>query len=348
MVSSNFNHFDMKKNITVINSILGSLLILFIIGCRPQAPISMDPKIDDLRIVITPDSLPNTYILKANPANVIGYWDLGNGSKVDAASTVRTQYPFPGNYTITLNAYGSGGKTNTVSVVLPILKSNYELLKDSIYTLLTGGINNASGKTWVIDSAIAGHLIKNPQKGGNGDWAAQPAEGVNGYNNRANNKYGGGLYDDRFIFKLTDADGPAFIYENHGTSCGASNSIAAGNPGAGTPIYSLLKSDPNWSATSASLISSIVPGGCGDYIVYCTPPKNMTWNITKDGAGNYSLVLPPPTGTSGHGGFLGYFTDWSSNYQVKSITNDKMVVWKTCSDGATRQIVLIREGYIDQ
>jgi hypothetical protein len=279
---------------------------------------------------------------------VIGNWNLGNGSIAERASTVKVQYPFPGNYTITLNAYGSGGKTNTVSVVLPVLKSNYGLLTDTVYKLLTGGINNPSGKTWVIDSAITGHLIKNPQKGGNGDWAAQPADGANGYANRANNKYGGGLYDDWFIFKLTDADGPAFIYENNGTSCAASNAISVGNPSAGAPIYSLLKSDPNWSSTGTSLISSIVPGGSSDYVVYCTPPKNMTWTINKDGAGNYSLVLPPPMGSSGRGGFLGYFTDWSSNYQIKSLTADKMIVWKTCTDGATRQIVLIREGYIDQ
>lgn len=333
----------------IINILAVTLSVLMVVGCKPEGPISLDPKIDDLRIVITPDSLPNTYILTANPSNVIGSWDLGNGSTIERASIVKAQYPFPGNYTITLNAYGSGGKTNTVSVVLPVLKSNFSLLKDSVYAWLSGGINNAAGKTWVIDSAIKGHLIKNPKPDlVSGDWLAQPADGANGYANRGNNKYGGGLYDDRFIFKLTDVDGPAFIYENHGNSCAASNNIATGNPGAGTGIYTLLKSDANWSATSATIVSSLVPGGCGDYIVNCTPPKNMTWGISKDGAGNYSLILPTPTKNGGHGGFLGYFTDWSSNYQIKSISADKMVVWKTCTDGATRQIVLVREGYIDQ
>jgi hypothetical protein len=327
--------------------LIGCVWLFAMAACKPEAPVSLEPKIEDLRIIVKPDSLTNTYILSAEPSNVIGSWDFGNGVTAERSSIVHAQYPSPGDYTITLNAYGSGGKTNTVSIVLPVLKSNYALLKDSIYTWLSGGINNPSGKTWVIDSPLTGHLIKNPQKGGNGDWAAQPADGANGYANRANNKYGGGLYDDKFIFKLTDADGFAFIYDNHGTSCGASNAIASGNPGAGAPIYSLLKSDLNWSATGASVISSLVPGGSGDYIVYCTPPQNMTWNIVKDGAGNYTLKLPPPKNSSGKGGFLGYFTDWSSDYQIKSITADKMVVWKTCSDGATRQIVLIREGYID-
>ncbi|MDI3320940.1 PKD domain-containing protein [Pinibacter soli] len=330
----------MKKNIFNIHSTFCILLITAMAACRPQAPISLDPKIDDLRIVVTPDSLPNTYILTANPGNVIGYWDLGNGAKVNGASSARVQYPSPGNYTVTLNAYGSGGKTNIVSIVIPVLKSNYDLLKDSIYTLLTGGINNPGGKVWVVDSMITGHLIKNPQKGGNGDWAALPADGANGYNNRANNKYGAGMYDDSLIFKLTDKDGFAFEYRNHGTSCAASNAISSGAD-AGKGIYTLLRTNGAWQSTGAVPVSSIVPGATGDYIVYCTPPKNMGWSLLKDGAGNYSLIF------SSGGGFLSYFTDWSSDYQVKSINADKMVVWKSCSDGATRQIVLCRAGFAD-
>lgn len=318
------------------------LLLLPLLGsCTPDERPELQGAITDLKIIVLPGETPNTYTFKTSPADVIGFWNLGNGVTADGASSVRGEYPFPGNYSITLEAYGQGGKTNSVAIVLPVTKSNFELLSDPIYEMLTGGINNRDGKTWVVDSLLPGHLIKNPQKGGNGDWAALIA----GYQNRANNKTGGGMYDDEIVFKLTDVDGPAFIYKNNGNSCAASNTIAAGNPDAGIGIYSLLERDPAWKSTGSVKISSVLPGGGGDYIVRCTPPDAMTWTIIKDGAGNYTLALPKTT--EGNGGFLFYFTDWSASYQIKSITDDKLVVWKTCTDGATRQIVMIRKGYID-
>lgn len=327
-----------KSKLFYIIVLLGCVLLTC---CTPDDRPELDEAITDLKVVVIPGEIPNTYTFKTSPEEVIGFWNLGNGVTAEGVSSVKGEFPFPGNYTVTLEAFGQGGKTNSVSVVLPVTKSNFGLLEDPIYEMLTGGINNAEGKTWVVDSLLAGHLIKNPQKGGNGDWAARPA----GYLNRANNKTGGGMYDDEIIFKLTDTDGPAFIYNNNGNSCAMSNNVSSGNPGAGSGIYALLVADPAWRATGARTISSTLPGASGDYIVDCTPPDHMTWTIVKDGAGNYSLVLPKTA--DGNGGFLFYFTDWSAPYQIKSITADKMVVWKTCTDGATRQIVMIRKGYID-
>lgn len=310
-------------------------------SCSPEDRMGLDAPVNDLKVIIVPGEIPNTYTFKTTPADVIGFWNLGNGVVADGVSSVKGEFPFPGNYTITLKAFSQGGQTNSVSIVLPVTKSNYDLLSDPIYEKLTGGINNENGKTWVVDSLLPGHLIKNPQKGGNGDWAAAIA----GHLNRANNKTGGGMYDDEITLKLTDQEGPAFIYNNHGSSCAASNPITAGNPSAGAGIYSLLVADLSWKTTRADKISAVYPGGGGDYIVQCTPPDKMTWTILKDGAGNYKLSLPKTT--EGNGGFLFYFTDWSDSYDVKSVTEDKLVVWKTCTDGATRQIVMIRKGWID-
>ncbi|GLL55001.1 hypothetical protein KUBF_26630 [Bacteroides finegoldii] len=47
-----------------------------------------------------------------------------------------------------MKAFGQGGQTNSVSIVLPVIKSNYDLLSDPVYEKLTGGINNEKGKTW--------------------------------------------------------------------------------------------------------------------------------------------------------------------------------------------------------
>jgi hypothetical protein len=327
----------MKKTVKI-------MLLLFVSVCFIRCTMDdrpvMDAAISDLKIIITQGAQPNTFTFTASPKGVIGYWNLGNGVTVSGCSATTGEYPFPGNYTVKLTAYGSGGQTNDVSVVLPITQSNYGLLTDSVYTWLTGGINNANGKSWVVDSLLKGHLMKNPQKS-SPDWQALPA----GYANRGNNKYGGGMYDDFVTFKLTDTDGPAFAYTNHGDCCAASNAIASGNPGYPGGIYTLLVADPAWQTTGYSVISALVPGASGDYRVLCTPPQNMTWSVVKDGAGNYNLIFPKAK--NGNGGFLFYFTDWSASYQIKSINANKMVVWKTCSDGATRQIVMIRKGWID-
>lgn len=322
--------------------LIGVAVLPILGGCTPDPRMGLDAPIKDLKIIVIPGEKPNTFTFKTTPSDIIGFWDLGNGVQADGVSSVKGEYPFPGNYTVTLKAFGQGGQTNPVTIVLPITKSNYDLLNDPIYAKLTGGINNDEGKTWVVDSLLAGHLVKNPQNnGGNGDWSAQIA----GYLNRANNKTGGGMYDDEATFKLTDKGGAEFVYVNHGSSCAASNAISSGNPGAGAGIYSLLVADPAWRATRADKISAVFAGGCGDYIVQCTPPSKMTWTVVKDGAGNYSLVFPKTA--DGNGGFLFYFTDWAANYQIKSISDDKMEVWKKCSDGATRKLVLIRKGYKD-
>lgn len=162
--------------VLVVMSVLAS--------CSPDDRMGLEEPIQDLKIIVIPGEKPNTYTFKTTPADVIGFWDLGNGVVADGVSSVTGEFPFPGNYSVTLKAFGQGGQTNSVSIVLPVIKSNYDLLSDPIYEKLTGGINNEKGKTWVVDSLLPGHLIKNPQKGGNGDWAAQIA----GHQNRANNK----------------------------------------------------------------------------------------------------------------------------------------------------------------
>lgn len=324
----------------ILTSTIFIVLAFSCLRCTMDNRPVMDTPITDIKIIIKQGSQPNTFTFTASPKGVIGYWDLGNGVTATGCSSTSGEYPFPGNYTIKLTAYGSGGRTNDLSVVLPITRSNYGLLTDSVYTYLTGGINNPDGRSWVVDSLLKGHLVKNPQKG-SPDWQALPA----GYANRANNKFGAGMYDDVATFKLTDTDGPAFIYQNHGDCCAASNAIAAGNPGYPSGIYSLLVADPAWQSTGYATASSLVAGASSDYRVLCTPPQGTTWSVVKDGAGNYNLIFPKTK--NGNGAFLFYFTDWSTSYQIKSINANKMVVWKTCTDGATRQIVIIRKGWID-
>ena len=101
----------MKKIISILTIAFAA------VGCtideRPELP---DGRVSDLKIVVTPGEVQNTYLLRTNRTDVIGFWDLGNGNTASGVNSVTAEYPFPGDYTISLKAYGDNGRTNDVSV----------------------------------------------------------------------------------------------------------------------------------------------------------------------------------------------------------------------------------------
>jgi len=294
--------------------------LLLIVSCSPDDRPELGDQINDLKIVVTPAEAPNTYVFTTNRSDVIGFWTLGNGATASGVNSVTSEYPFAGNYNVTLEAYGSAGRTNNVSITINVPKSNFTLLQDPIYNLITGGINNPEGKTWMVDSLRRGHIVKNPQKG-SPDWIAPEV-----------NKKDGHLYDDEVIFKLTNDEGPAFIYKNNGGTLGAQGTAA-------TLIYNQLISDKAWQVTGTAGNAAIG----SDRIIYCTPPMGMTWTLIKDAVGTYHLSFPRTK--DGNGGFLFYYMGWTPpNYEIRKISETHMIVWKDCPDGAKRELVLISRG----
>ena len=192
----------MKKIISILTIAFAA------VGCtideRPELP---DGRVSDLKIVVTPGEVQNTYLLRTNRTDVIGFWDLGNGNTASGVNSVTAEYPFPGDYTISLKAYGDNGRTNDVSVKLSVTTENLFLLNDPMYTYIAGEIGG-EGKTWMLDAERQDHIgLFNPNNVSDRWWGVSP-----------NGKAGCELYDDEATFILNSERGQAFGYVNNGKS----------------------------------------------------------------------------------------------------------------------------------
>lgn len=192
-------------------------------ACDPQLDdkpdIGQAPTDAQVDFTITPGSNDFNFTI-ANTSSVTGIatWDLGNGSKA-STTDVTGYYPLPGDYTITLTLVTRGG-TVKKSKTLTTTKTDYSIFTDAKFVLLSGGINAADGKTWVLDSLSKGHIGVGPAGSvGTEWWSADPLakQGVKV------------LYDDKLNLKIT---GFAATYTNNGKSYVKSNVVDK------TPQYS--------------------------------------------------------------------------------------------------------------
>lgn len=291
-----------------------SFLTLLAASCsideRAELP---DGRVSDLKIIVTPAEEPNTYLLRSNRTDVICFWDLGNGNTASGVNSVTAAYPFPGDYTVSLRAYGNNGRTNDVSVKLSVTEENLFLLNDPMYELIAGEIGGA-GKTWMLDAQRDDHLVLlNPNNVSDRWWSPG-----------ANGKSASEIYDDEATFLLNSERGQGFDYVNNGKSGTLSNSIPAME----------LYNDAAWGATAYTVVSN------NDYVVTCTPPADMGWSLVQSG-GSYYIAFPSTA--AGHGGYLFYFCGWSTEYEIRAISEEHMMIfmWSTI-DGARslRQLIL--------
>lgn len=285
-------------------------------GCTiDERPELSEERITDLKIIVTPGEEQNTYLFRTNRNDVIGFWDLGNGSTASGVNEVLGEYPFSGNYTVSLKAYGENGSTNSVSVKLAVTTQNLDLLSDPMYEYIAGEIGG-SGKTWVLDSLRNKHLdLLNPENYADSWWGWAPLA-----------KSASKIYNDKATFILNSEDGAAFKYDNGGESTTLDNEAAG----------MAFINDGTWKGPYTV---------SGDYIVTVTPPDNMTWNLSETG-GKYYISFPSLS--TGHGGYLFYFMSWETQYEVHAISEDHMQIftWTPNDNGGTslRALYLIKEG----
>lgn len=209
-----------------------------------------DPEIDDKPTIgpaPTPEDVTFTFEPDNENPNIIHFtntsqgfilkWDLGNGSTA-TGNTARGVYPLAGDYTVKLTAFTESGSA-TGEQTISIARTDPSLLDIPEYNLLTGGVDQLDGKTWVIDGERPGHMGVGPAEGTFPDfWQAPPLD-----------KAGQGIYDDEMTFKLLD-----FVYEfkNNGDifANGASAGDLGGDPGAGDQ---LVPFDPETKVSSWSI-----------------------------------------------------------------------------------------------
>ncbi|KAF5072420.1 hypothetical protein DSECCO2_202190 [anaerobic digester metagenome] len=192
------------------------LLFLFIMAaCSPQE--LNDYGLDSMA-TLTDDQVSFTQTVSATSDNMVTFtsttqlrtnsvytlrWDLGNGSTGNKASATGI-YPFAGDYTVTLSIHFPDGSVAKKSVVVSFEDNDYSLVDTPAYRNLTGGADDADGKTWVFDQhnnfaaevaaatgfAISGHMGLGPINSfGQSWWGAA-----------ANDKASWTLYSYKFTF----------------------------------------------------------------------------------------------------------------------------------------------------
>ncbi len=221
------------------------VLGLSLTGCDPEiddkSELGPPPTASDVTFTFEPDAANDNIIHFTNTSSgFILKWDLGNGA-VAEGNNVKGTYPLKGEYTVTLTAFTrSGSATN--SQVITIAQTDPSLLDVPEFNLLTGGVDQLEGKTWVIDKNNPGHMGVGPNDGGPDSqspvwWQAPPLD-----------KDGLGIYDDEMTFKLLD-----FVYEHKNNGDVFVNGASAGDFGldpAGGDQRAEYSPDPainNWS-----------------------------------------------------------------------------------------------------
>ncbi|MGF7137841.1 PKD domain-containing protein [Roseimarinus sediminis] len=237
----------MKNILKTGIAVLLSLFVMF--ACEPmendEYELGPTPTAEQLSFEKSGDG---NILQFTNTSSVSGVaiWDLGNGSKGKGES-VEAQYPFAGNYTVTMTLYTSGGSAQ-ITQELVIAEDDMALLNTPGYTALTGGADNLEGKTWVFDQYHDGHFGVGPFDAATPSWWSAPAEA----------KTGSSLYTQEFTFTQV---GVKLEWTNNGY------------------VYT---NGPGKDALGGEFIEN--PGGVGDFdVAYQT---NDSYNFTLNEVDN--------------------------------------------------------------
>lgn len=179
------------------------------------------PTTEQVQFTATPTAdNPNIITLTNKSPGFKAIWDLGNGVKTEG-NTVTASYPLSGEYVVLLTIVTDGGYA-TGTQKITIAQTNPEMLKDPAFVLISGGLDNSSGKTWMIDKGQKGHLALGPIGSYVPEW----------YQAGPNEKEGLGFYDDEMVFNMNALK---YSYNNNGTTfANAGNAAGIGGPTGGS------------------------------------------------------------------------------------------------------------------
>ncbi|HET8859196.1 PKD domain-containing protein [Marivirga sp.] len=286
----------MKKYI--INLFILSLLIGFS-ACNEEFVLEEAPSAAEAEFEVTQSSKGENYVVLSNSSTgFIKKWDFGNGASAEG-SEVEAYFPFEGEYEVTLTVYSSGGSVSS-SQTLDITSTDPSICNVEFLELLTGGCDQPEGKTWVIDAERAGHFGVGPPNAAGPDYYAAAA----------NEKVGGGLYNDEYTFILNNYQ---FVQEMNG--------------------------DVYLNPAQGSNFTGAVESPVGDLIAPYEAPENINYSFSEDAAGN-------PVISFNNNGFIGYNTGVST-YTILSISENEMFI--RFNDASTPDLSwfhrLIRKGY---
>ncbi len=222
--------------------------------------------------------------------------DFGDGtSKVVPTGSINYKFTTPGtnDYTITVNAIGTGGAISTVSKKVKVFVA-FEI-PAPIIAALTGG----SSKTWITDKGAAGHFGVGPNNTFGPDWYAA------GPNTRE-----ACAYDDEITFTLGANNSISMTIDNKGTSfsIGAATGVYGFSGGdgcyaintGGTRKLTFMNATSGSTSAVSSGIQFSVPGngiinfgtgGTTYEILKYTPTTLFLRNFGADGNAWYQKLV---------------------------------------------------------
>ena len=260
---------------TIKTSIWVSLGLMLTLGSCKKSEVG-----GELGAVPTSAQVQFTATPTATNANVIQFtntspgfkaiWDFGNGATAEG-STAQASYPLAGTYTVKLTIVTDGGYASSTKTVT-IATTNPAMLTDPAFNLLSGGLTNATGKTWVIDRTEVGHLGVGPIGSQFPDW----------YQAGPNEKASDGFYDDEMTFNMNALK---YTYANNGfTFANASNAAGIGGPtGGGDPSVAYTPAtNLTWLVTENNGAKYITISNNGFIAYYLGVSQYQILSLTND------------------------------------------------------------------
>jgi len=130
--------------------LIAAVLIICTSACNPQKDSVGEIGQAPSNAVITVDnSDPFNPVFTISAENgFIFHWDMGNNQTAEGKE-VSSYYPFAGDYEISCNVAGAGGKSVTASVTYNVPTNDPEVANLPVWKELTGG---GEGATWVYNT----------------------------------------------------------------------------------------------------------------------------------------------------------------------------------------------------
>jgi hypothetical protein len=237
-----------------------------------------------------------TVDIAVSATNAITYnVDFGDGTKsIVSSGKIIYKYKNPGtfNYTIVINAIGTGGTTSTISKTVTVLV-NYTI-PEAVVSGLTGG----ASRTWVTDRKASGHVGVGPTNTFSPDYYAATAD------QRAEC-----LYDDEITFTKGANGNITMTIDNKGQSfsiaaatvhygvAGGDNCYAIDETGVKKLVFMDAASGSN--SGNSTMVQFVVPGnglinfgtGGDTYEILSVSDTNLSLrNIGIDGLAWYQKL----------------------------------------------------------
>ncbi|MES2419149.1 MAG: PKD domain-containing protein [Bacteroidota bacterium] len=229
------------------------------------------PTADQIKFSSTPTTAnANVITFKNESPGFKAIWDFGNGTTAEG-STVQASYPLAGTYTVKLTIVTDGGYASSSKNIV-VAATNPAMLTDPAFDLLSGGLANANGKTWVIDQTQQGHLGVGPIGSQFPDW----------YQAGPNEKASTGFYDDEMTFNMNSLK---YTYANNGTTfANASNAPGIGGPtGSDDPTVNYTPANNlTWLVTTTNDIKYITISNNGFISYYLGVSQYQILSLTAD------------------------------------------------------------------